>query len=222
MLQADLQSIFEQGIIAIIRGVKPEYIVSTVQALYAGGIRAVEATYDQSSEQSINDSLASMRLIHENFKDKVIMGAGTVITVQQVISAKECGAKYIISPNTDVEVIRATKEVGCLSFPGALTPSEIVTAYHAGADAIKLFPAGTMGTGYVKAIMGPLGYIPYLAVGGITLDNMKDFIDIGVKGFGIGGALVSVKEIEAGNFSAITELAGRYVGNWNKFKNKAV
>ncbi len=217
-MEQPLHAILDQGIIAIVRGVAPSHIIPTVEALYSGGIGAVEITFDQRSPQTIAQTLESLSLIHSNFQGRMLLGAGTVLTVEQVESAAANGAQYMISPNVDVEVIRHTKKLGCLSFPGALTPTEIVTAHNAGADAVKLFPAGTFGPGYIKAIMGPLGHIPYFAVGGITPDNMEDFIEIGVRGFGIGGNLVDLKAIMENRFEAIEATARRYSTNWTMIK----
>lgn len=208
-----LQEILDGKIVAIIRGVKPHYIIETARALKAGGIRCLEVTFDQSSEATINETLESLRLIRDTFGVEVLLGAGTVVSKEQVRMAVEAGAEYIISPNTDVEVIRYTKELGKVSIPGAFTPTEAVTAYEAGADIVKLFPAGLLGTSYIKALNGPLGHIPYTAVGGVNEENAADFIAAGASGVGVGGNLVSVKAIEAGEFHKITETAQKYIAN---------
>ncbi|WRS27869.1 bifunctional 4-hydroxy-2-oxoglutarate aldolase/2-dehydro-3-deoxy-phosphogluconate aldolase [Oscillospiraceae bacterium MB08-C2-2] len=216
MENQSLEAVLEQGVIVIVRGVAPRHILATVEALYEGGIRAMEVTFNHKNQQTVEESLECMRLIREHFKSDLYMGAGTVLTPQQVEAAAQCGAGYIISPNVDAEVIHRTKELGCHSFPGALTPTEAVSGYMAGADAIKLFPAGNMGASYMKAIMAPLSHIPFLAVGGIYPENMKEFMDIGVKGFGVGGGLIDHKAIAAGDFKGMTELAGRYISIWQK------
>lgn len=206
-----LKEILESKIIAIIRGVSPENIVETARALKDGGIKCLEVTFDQTSEAAIDETLLSLDLIKKAFSDEVLLGAGTVITKKQVKMAIDAGAEYIISPNTDVEVIRYTKSLNKISIPGALTPSEAVTAYKAGADIVKLFPTAVFGTSYIKAIRGPLSHIPFTAVGGVTKENAADFIDAGASGVGVGGNLVSRKAIEAGDFYKIKETAEEYI-----------
>lgn len=210
------ETILEKKIIAIIRGVTSDHIVQTVQALLDGGICCVEVTYDQMNESGISETLKSIGLLKKTFGEKLALGAGTVLTTGQADSAAAAGAEYIISPNTDTAVIKRTKELGKVSIPGALTPTEVVKAYNAGADIIKIFPVGNLGLGYIKALCGPLGYIPMLAVGGVSPENIKDFIDSGVCGVGIGSNLVNTKLIAAGHYDEIARLAKIYVSALGK------
>lgn len=124
--------------------------------------------------------------------------------------ARDAGAQYIITPNTNVELIRKVKEYGLLSFPGALTPSEIEIAYQAGADAVKVFPAGNLGPSYIKAVKAPLSHIPLMAVGGVNEKNAADFLAAGCCGIGVGGNLVNKAWIEAGEWEKIIALAQEY------------
>ena len=117
----------------------------------------------------------------------------------------------MISPNTNPALIREAKRLGMLAMPGAMTPSEIVEAYEAGADFVKLFPTDNLGAGYIRAIRAPLSHIPMLAVGGVNDENMEEFYRAGVCGLGIGGNIVNKKLIAAGDFAGMTELARRYV-----------
>jgi 2-dehydro-3-deoxyphosphogluconate aldolase/(4S)-4-hydroxy-2-oxoglutarate aldolase len=206
-------SIVNHKIVAIIRGVKPDKMLSTINALYAGGIKLIEVTFDQNNP---HETRTSLELIAENYSDKIILGAGTVITVEQVEIAAECGAHYVISPNIDVSVITKTKELGKISIPGALTPSEAVTGYNAGADFVKLFPLGVMGVDYLKALFGPLSYIPFIAVGGVNIHNIRDFFAAGAVGVGIGGNLVNVHAIHGGEYYKLTEVAQQYIEKVNK------
>jgi 2-dehydro-3-deoxyphosphogluconate aldolase / (4S)-4-hydroxy-2-oxoglutarate aldolase len=206
-----IEMIKENKVVAIIRGVKkPETVLKTVEALAAGGVRLIEVTYDQSSAQGCLETLRSIEFVKQATDGRIGLGVGTVLLEQQVVDAAKAGAMYIISPNTNVEVIKKTKQLGLISIPGAFTPSEIVTAFHAGADFVKLFPAGLLGVEYIKAIRGPLPHIPLLAVGGIDATNVRFFIGAGVCGVGVGGNLVNTKLIEKGDFEAITELAKAY------------
>ena len=170
----------------------------------------MEVTFSLKSEEQSLDTLKSIRMIKENFGDSVAVGAGTVLTPENVARAKEAGAEYIISPNVDEAVIKATKKMGMVSIPGAVTPTEVITAYNWGADIVKLFPAASLGLPYVKALMGPIDGIPLTAVGGIDASNYRDFINIGCVGVGVGGNLANKKLIEAGDFDAIKKLALEY------------
>jgi 2-dehydro-3-deoxyphosphogluconate aldolase/(4S)-4-hydroxy-2-oxoglutarate aldolase len=209
--KAVYEEILDNKIVAIVRGVKPGQMLRTVEALYQGGIKLLEVTFDQTSPETLAETKASLELIAKSSSQEILMGAGTVVTVDQVDTAIKCGAEYIISPNTDVNVIQRTKELGKISIPGAFTPSEAIIAYQAGADLVKLFPAGLLGAGYVKALRGPLGYIPFVAVGGIDVNNVQDFLKAGVKGVGIGGNLVDVKAINKGEYHKLTEVARKYM-----------
>lgn len=136
-----LERIKESKIIAIVRGIPSSSIVDLVEAMVKGGVSCVEVTFDQSSEEKSKDSLKAISLIRETFGDRVAVGAGTVMTVEQVHQAVEAGAEYMISPNTNEAVIRETKKLGKISIPGACTPSEAADAYAWGADIVKIFPA---------------------------------------------------------------------------------
>ncbi len=203
--------ILENKVIAIVRGVDEEYILDTAKALYDGGISLIEVTFNQNDPENLTKTPKLIKMIADNMADEILVGAGTVMTIAQCEAAYNAGAKYIISPNTDVEVIKKTKELGMISIPGSLTPSESVIAHNAGADFVKLFPAGNLGLGYIKALCSPLNHIPFLAVGGINAQNVADFMNVGIKGVGVGGSLVDVKAIKAGDFDKITAIAREYI-----------
>jgi 2-dehydro-3-deoxyphosphogluconate aldolase/(4S)-4-hydroxy-2-oxoglutarate aldolase len=213
MSEQILQQILDSKIVAIVRGVKPEEMLATAKALLDGGVKCLEVTFDQTNKQTIEQTLTSLRLLKENYSQEILLGAGTVVSVEQVDSAVAAGAEYIISPNTNPDVIKRTKSLGKISIPGALTPSESVLAYESGADIVKLFPAGVLGTAYIKALVGPLSYIPFVAVGGVNENNVAEFIKAGAKGVGVGGNLVSVKDIRNGDFHKLTECAKKYIQN---------
>lgn len=181
--------IYENKIIAIIRGVETDRLLKLAEILYEGGIRLIEVTINQSGDVSATSEAISR--LCERFENRMEIGAGTVMTAAQAETVTAAGAKYIISPNTDERVITRTKELGVLSLPGAMTPSEAAAAYGYGADFIKIFPAGLFGAEYIKAIKAPLSHIPMLAVGGITADNMLGFLEAGACGLGVGGALTN-------------------------------
>lgn len=203
--------IYKGKVIAIVRGISSDKIVNLVGAMVKGGISCVEVTFDQSSEEAKKDTLVSIAKIKEVFGDKVSVGAGTVMTVEQVKLAVEAGAEYIISPNTDPEVIKETKRLGKVSIPGALFPTEIAYAYACGADIVKVFPASNLGSAYIKAIKAPLKHIPVTAVGGVNPQNCAEFIKAGCVGVGCGGNLVSAKLVNEGRFDEITAVAKEYM-----------
>lgn len=181
-----LSQLLQHKIIAIIRGAQPADVLSIVQALYDGGVRAVEITLNS------KDALQLINEISESLQDKMLVGAGTVLDEASAIKAIEAGAQFIISPSVDIETIKVTKQKGKVSIPGAFTATEIVTAYKAGADLIKVFPASN--PQYIKDLMGPLSHIPMVPTGGINLNNIKDFKKAGGVAFGIGSSLVDTKQ----------------------------
>ena len=210
MEQDVLRFLMERKVIAIVRGVSSEKMPELVRAMADGGVRCVEVTFDQSSEEKQADTLRAIRVINERFGEEVCAGAGTVMTAEQVRLAKEAGAKYIISPNVNEAVIRETKKQGLVSIPGAFTATEVAAAYEYGADIVKLFPAAILGPAYVKALRAPLKHIPMTAVGGVSPENCASFIEAGCCGVGCGGNLVSTKLVEAGRFDEITATARAY------------
>ena len=211
MRETIIKQVEEQKVIAIIRGVQPEKSLKVAKALYEGGIRMIEVTFDQKDEEKQNETVESIRLITEYFQGKVAVGAGTVTSIRLVDLAADAGARYIISPNTSEAVIKHTKELGLVSMPGALTPTEIMNAHRWGADYVKLFPIGTLGTAYIKAIKAPLNHIKLLAVGGVNEKNITDFLEAGCCGAGIGGNLVNKEWIANEEFEKITETARKLV-----------
>lgn len=208
-----IKKIEENKIIVIVRGVDSDKLISLSQAMYDGGIRLVEFTYDASGKISDEEIAANIQKVAEHFKGKMIIGAGTVLTEKQVELTKKTGGKFIISPDTYPEVIKKTKELELVSIPGAFTPTEIATAKRLGADFVKVFPVNYMGSKYIKDIKAPLSNVKLLAVGGINADNMKEYFDAGAAGIGIGSGVVDKAKISAGDFEGITELAKRYTDN---------
>ncbi len=205
-----IQKVLEKKIVAIVRGVYGEDCVKLAQALYEGGIELLEVTFDQSKPELLERTSDTIHQLIERLGDKMIFGAGTVTSVQMLELAKNAGARFIVSPDTNEAVIRATVAAGMVSMPGALTPTEIVTAHSYGADFVKLFPAGTQGTAYFKAVTAPLNHIRLLAVGGVNEKNIADFLSAGAVGAGVGGNLVNKTWIANGEFDKITALAKEF------------
>ena len=206
-----IQRILDEKLIVIIRGVEIDVLIPLVQALYDGGIRLVEVTFDHKYPEINKNTIDAIKTINENFGDMILTGAGTVVTTDLIEKAYDAGAKYIVSPNTDPDVIRRTKELEMVSLPGAFTPSECIAAYNYGADFIKLFPAGEIGAQYLKALCAPLSHLRFIAVGGINETNISAFIKAGAVGAGVGGNLVNKHWIADGEFDKIRDAAKKYV-----------
>lgn len=206
-----INQLLKEKIIVIVRGVEKEKLLPLAEALYKGGIRFLELTF--SADESISDAETadSIKTLVNNFKGKMHVGAGTVLNERQVELTKRVGGEFIISPNTDVSVIRKTKALGMFSMPGALTPTEIKQAHTAGADFVKLFPISSLGADYVKAVKAPLSNVKLLAVGGINLQNIAEYQKAGVCGFGIGTNITDKKMLAENDFEGITLLARDYV-----------
>ena len=205
-----IQSILRHKIIVILRGLTEEELICTVEAMYRGGIRLAEVTFD--SQGNPSDEVTAQRIskLVRSFPGMHI-GAGTVLTEHQAELTAEAGGRFIISPDTNPDVIRRTRELGLVSIPGALTPSECTLAHRSGADFIKLFPNGEMKPSYLHAIAVPLSHLRFLAVGGVNENNLADCIRAGACGIGVATGIVDKEKIHAGDYDAVTELARKYV-----------
>ena len=207
MKNAIKNSIKENKLIAIVRGVEPETCVRIAQALYDGGFRLMEITYDQKHPETWESTAQTIGAVAAAFAGRMYIGAGTVTCPELVELTHKYGGQFIISPDMNEAVIARTCELGMVSIPGALTPTEVTTAHRAGADFVKLFPAGVFGPGYIKAVKAPISHIDLLVVGGVNEDNMASFLAAGAIGAGIGGNLVNAAWVKAGQYEKITETA---------------
>ncbi|TXK84276.1 bifunctional 4-hydroxy-2-oxoglutarate aldolase/2-dehydro-3-deoxy-phosphogluconate aldolase [Paenibacillus sp. N3.4] len=205
-----MELIKRHKLIAILRGIEDERIVPVLEALHDGGIRLVEIPFNHRHPEGIKNTQAVIAALSQHFGSRMSIGAGTVMTAEQVDIACEAGATFILSPDTCESVIARTKELSLLSVPGAATPTEIARAYRLGADLVKLFPAADLGTGYMKSVLTPLGHIPILAVGGIDDSNLTDWLQAGAVGIGVGGQLVQEKLVREKQYEALTALAAKY------------
>lgn len=205
-----IESIENNKIITIVRGVESDKLIPLAEAMYEGGIRLLEITYSANGSVSDEETAKNIEMLSKHFEGRMFIGAGTVLTEKQVELTKDSGGQFIISPDTYENVIKKTRELCMVSMPGALTPTEIQNAHRYGADFVKLFPITNMGPEYVKAVKAPLSHIKLLAVGGIDENNMAEYLKAGVCGFGIGSNIVNKKLVDAGDFAAITELAKKY------------
>ena len=205
-----INRILEEKIVVIVRGIASDKIIPLAEAMYKGGIRALEITYNSSNMDENAQVAGNIKKLTEHFGDKMVIGAGTVLTTEQVELTKAAGGVFIISPNVNKKVIERTCELDMVSIPGALTPTESVDAYEAGADFVKLFPITSLGSSYVKAMKAPLSHIRFLGVGGIDENNMQEYLKAGVCGFGVGSNIVDKKLLDNEDYAAITELARMY------------
>lgn len=212
-----LSAIKENKIIAIVRNVESDDIIPLAHAMYKGGIRLIEVTFS-ADKQNDNETAHKIKMLSEEFNGKMYVGAGTVLTEKQVQLSKDAGAMFIISPDTCTDVIKKTRELNMVSIPGALTPSEIRAAHDSGADFIKIYPIISMGPQYIKALNGPFGNIDFLAVGGIDENNISEYIDAGVSGFGIGANIINKKMIKEKDWDALEALANKYCTLTGEYK----
>ena len=206
-----LEYVQKRKIVAIVRGLAPEYLVRLGHAFEEGGIGLMEVTYDQRHPGSWAETAKAIEAVEKEFGDRVLVGAGTVITPEQVRLTYEAGGHYLVTPTTQPDIIRMGKALGLGLYPGAFTATEILAAFEAGADAVKVFPASSVGPGYIKAIRGPLSHIPLMAVGGVNEKNAADFMRAGCVGLGVGGNLVNKEWIQNGEWDKITALAKEFM-----------
>lgn len=205
------EKIEKEKIIVIVRGVKEEKLIPLADALYDGGIRLMEVTFDAGGLTSDEKTAEGIKKLSRHFEGKMHIGAGTVLSEKQAELTENAGGRFVISPDTSPAVIKRTKELGLISIPGALTPSEIQLAHKSGADFVKLFPIANLGAAYVKAVKAPLSHIKLMGVGGINEKNMAEYFKAGVMGFGVGQSIVSAGALEKNDYKAITEAAKKYV-----------
>ncbi len=200
-----LSQILTHKIVAIIRGARPGDVRDIAEALYKGGVKCLEITLNSA------DALQVIKNISSGMGERLLVGAGTVLTAAEANDAIAAGAKFIISPVMSMEISRQTKELGAISIPGAFTPTEIFNAYNNGADIVKVFP-GVSGPGFIKEVLAPLPYIPLMPTGGISLGNITAFKKAGAVAFGIGKSLVDTsQQMNETSLQAITTNAYRFM-----------
>ena len=205
-----INDIIKNKIIVIMRGYTTEELVFAVEAMEKGGVKLVEVTFDQSGKIPNEYTASQIKELNERFSGRIRIGAGTVMTPEQVELAYNAGAEYIISPDCYKAVIEKTRELGMVSLPGAFTPTEAANAHRWGADFVKLFPNSEFKPSYLKALAAPLSHIKFLAVGGVNADNLKEYLTAGAVGIGVATAIASKELIKKGDAEGITELARKF------------
>ncbi len=181
-------------VVVIFRKVPQDELRQMIDLLLKHGLNIMEVTLDSPA------ALDSIYSLKKEYGDELVLGAGTVTSTDEVKFAQESGAEFIISPHVDRKVIQATKEKGLYSIPGAMTPTEIYEAHSSGADMIKIFPASTLGPGYIKQLRGPFSHLSFMATGGVNENNGEAFLNNGADALGIGSALTKIKEKDAEEF----------------------
>jgi 2-dehydro-3-deoxyphosphogluconate aldolase/(4S)-4-hydroxy-2-oxoglutarate aldolase len=201
----DLQRVLDCGIVAVVRSPDSDQLVEVTRALADGGVTVVEIT------MTVPHALDVLRQVHKALGERVLLGAGTVLDPETARAVLFAGASYIVAPTVNIEVIRLCQRYDKLVMPGAFTPTEILTAWEAGADIVKVFPADVVGPAFFKAVRGPLPQIRMMPTGGVDLTTAAAFLQAGACCLGIGGQLVEPKAIAQRDFGRIRDLARQYV-----------
>ena len=207
-----LDQILSTGVVAVIRMKDPRRLMKVVEAIRAGGVKNIEIT------MTVPNAVAIIQDLAKNAPSDVLVGAGTVIDASKAREVIEAGARFVVSPTTDFEVIRICKEKSVVTIPGCFTPTEILTAWKAGADIVKVFPATSLGPKYFKDLSGPFPDIRLMPTGGVTIDNVGEWVKAGAVAVGIGGDLLDKKAIEEERYEVLTERATRMVKNFQEAK----
>ena len=201
---ATLKRILEGGIVAVVRAESGEHLVPVVTALAEGGVTAVELTF------TVPDALTVLRQVRQSLGDRIILGAGTVLDPETARSALLHGAEYIVAPTVNLETIRLCRRYDKVVMPGAYTPTEVLTAWEAGADVVKIFPAEIGGPAFFQALRGPLPQIRMMPTGGVDLSTAESFLRAGACCLGVGSKLVEPKAVAAADYTRIRDLASQF------------
>ena len=203
--EQNLQRVIDGGLVAVVRFAEPGPLVHVLKALADGGITVAEVTF------TVPDALGVIREAKRQLGDRVLLGAGTVLDPETARAAILAGAEFLVSPAVNVDVIRMARRYDKLAMPGAFTPTEILTAWEAGADVVKVFPADVLGPAFFRAMRGPLPQVKLMPTGGVDLTTAGEYLKAGAVCLGVGGQLVDAKLVAAGNFDAIRDLAKQSV-----------
>lgn len=203
--ESDLQRVLGTGIVSIIRADSGEQLVDVAKALYEGGIDVIEVTF---TVPGVLDIIAAVR---RELGGRILLGAGTVLDTESARAAILAGAEFIVTPTVNVDVIKLCNRYSKVIMPGGFTPTEVLTAWEAGADIVKVFPADIGGPAHLKALHGPLPQVRLLPTGGVNLETLPSFFKAGACAVGLGSALVEKAAVESGDMNRIRSLAEQYV-----------
>jgi 2-dehydro-3-deoxyphosphogluconate aldolase / (4S)-4-hydroxy-2-oxoglutarate aldolase len=210
-----LKRVLDGGIVAVVRAESGESLVKVVRALAEGGVTAAEITF------TVPDAVDVIRQVRKEIGDAVVLGAGTVLDTETARIALLAGAEYIVTPTVNVDVIRLCRRYDKVIMSGAFTPTEVLTAWEAGADVVKIFPAEIGGPPYLKALRGPLPQVRVMPTGGVDLNTAESFLKAGACCLGVGGSLVEPKAVAGGDYARLRDLAGQYAAIVRRFRSQA-
>lgn len=213
MPEAIAQTIERVGLIPVLRAKNTTQALAVVQAMIAGGVTVVEVT------MTCPDAEEILRTLKQEHGGKLLLGSGTVTTAKEAEATMAAGAEFVVSPSLHPDVIAATKAAGKLSIPGALTPTEAITAHRAGADYVKIFPCSAVGGApYLKALLAPFPFLKLIPTGGVTLQTAESFLKAGARALGVGSDLVNLAAIDEGRPEVITAAATAYLNLVSKYR----
>ena len=210
-----LQRVLDCGIVAVVRSNDSSQLVEVCNALVDGGVDVAEITF------TVPGALEVLAAVKKKLGDKLLLGAGTVLDTETARAAILAGAEYLVSPTLNLDVIRLAKRYGKMIMPGVYTPTEALTAWEAGADILKVFPAEIVGPAFFKAMKGPLPQLRLMPTGGVDLNTASSFLEAGAVCLGIGSQLIEPKAVAAGDFGRITSLARQYRQIVSQFQAKS-
>src|SRR5262245_44793832 len=214
MSRESLNQILECGIVAVVRSPDSQQLVEVARALADGGVTAVEIT------MSVPNALDVLKQVRQSLGDRIVLGAGTVLDPETARACLLSGAEYLVAPTLNLDVIKLCKRYDKAIMPGAFTPTEILTAWEAGADIVKVFPADVLGPAFFKAVKAPLPQVRMMPTGGVDLTTAATFLKAGACALGVGGQLVDPKAVAERNFDRIRELARQYVAIVGRVRNE--
>jgi 2-dehydro-3-deoxyphosphogluconate aldolase/(4S)-4-hydroxy-2-oxoglutarate aldolase len=212
--ETQLRQVLDGGIVAVVRSPDSQQLVEVCRALADGGVTTVEIT------MTVPDALDVVRAVRQALGDRVLLGAGTILDPETARAALLAGAEYLVAPTINLDVIRLCQRYGKLVMPGAFTPTEILSAWEAGADIVKVFPADVLGPPFFKAVRAPLPQVRLMPTGGVDLTTAAAFLEAGACCLGIGSQLVEPKAVAERNFDRIRELAAKYVAIVREVRSK--
>lgn len=204
--QATLQAILDVGVMPVVRATSAAQAMEIAEAIKAGGVNCIEIT------MTVPGAIKVMEGVADKYGKEVLLGAGTVLDAETARACILAGAEFIVGPGLDLRMVEVVLRYGKIIVPGALSPTEVIKAWSAGADLVKIFPAGNVGgPAYIKALKGPLPHIPMVPTGGVNLKTAGEFIKAGAAALAAGSALVDKKAVTEGNWDVVSENAKKFV-----------
>ncbi|MGD0901683.1 MAG: bifunctional 4-hydroxy-2-oxoglutarate aldolase/2-dehydro-3-deoxy-phosphogluconate aldolase [Terracidiphilus sp.] len=206
MSETTSQTIERVGLIPVLRAKNAAQAHAIVKAMIAGGVNIVEVT------MTVPGAVGILKELKREYGSELLLGSGTVTTADEAQATIDAGAEFVVSPSFHAEVVAKTHALGKVSIPGALTPTEVITAWNAGADYVKVFPCSAVGgASYLKALLAPFPHLKLIPTGGVTLQTAESFLRAGARALGVGSDLVNLAAVDAGTPETITETARAYL-----------